>query len=122
MNKSTVDTSKQLSKDFCLGLIYAELYNRGEATKYLINAIPDLGQSNKDMLFVAYLLLADIYKHQRKYTEAIENLNYALEQIQSLKTQKDRVVEMVCCKKIEKNNAEKPKTRKIEISKKIRCS
>lgn len=94
MNKSTDDTIKQLPKEFCLGLIYAELYNHDKATECLIKAIPNLGQSNKDMLFIAHLLLADIYKHQRQYTEAIDNLNSALEEIKSLETQKDRVLEI----------------------------
>lgn len=79
--------------DFCLGLLYAESYDSQKAITSLTKAISILNQSKSENLFVAYLLLADMYKDRRQYKEAIDHFNYALKSIQTFDSQKDRVLE-----------------------------
>ena len=52
-----------------------------------------LEQSNKNMLFVAYLLLADMFKYQQKYQEAIDHFNAAFKLLGLLNNETDRVLE-----------------------------
>ncbi|CAF4091354.1 unnamed protein product [Rotaria magnacalcarata] len=94
INESKENTNTKLCNDFCLGLLYVESYSREKSIQHLREATKNLGKSEKDSLLVTYLLLANIFKRQHNYKEGIKHLNQALELIKSLKTQKDRVLEI----------------------------
>ncbi|CAF2711151.1 unnamed protein product [Rotaria sp. Silwood2] len=93
-NEPKDETIKQLPKDFCLGFLYAESYNRDKAIEYLTKMTTSLQKSDHDILFAVYLLLADMLKHQHEYKKSIENFDQALKSLKSLESQKDRVLEI----------------------------
>ncbi|CAF1629250.1 unnamed protein product, partial [Adineta ricciae] len=93
VTESNGTINKPLTRDFCIGLLYAELYNRDQAIACLKRSMLYLSESNDNMLYIAYLLIADILQQQRKYKDAVENLDATLQLIASLK-EKDRVLEI----------------------------
>ncbi|UJR12748.1 hypothetical protein I4U23_016922 [Adineta vaga] len=91
--QSNSTTSKQMVRHFCLGLLHTELYNRDQAIVCLKKSISYLTESKDNMLYIAHLLLADIFQQQRKYKDAIENFDATLQLINS-SNEKDRVLEI----------------------------
>lgn len=89
----TDQENETLPIHLCLGLLYVASYDSQKAMTPLTKAISILGQSKSENLFVAHLLLADIYKEQRQYKEAIAHFDYALESIKTFESQKDRVLQ-----------------------------
>ncbi|CAF3778658.1 unnamed protein product [Adineta steineri] len=92
--ESKHSSEQQIPGEFCLGLLHAELYNLIPAIENLKKTVSSVGLLDDDMKLAAYLLLANLYKQQFNYQEAIENFNQALKVLKQLNTQKDRVLEI----------------------------
>ena len=91
--KSTDQASKEFPYEFCAGLLHAQSYDTDKAITSITKAVSVLSQSESKNLFVAYLLLADMYKYQHKYEEAMKHFDHALKSISKFDSRKDRVLE-----------------------------
>jgi tetratricopeptide (TPR) repeat protein len=83
-----------LSTNLCLGLLYVKLHNHKTAIECLNKATVAPRQSDQEVLFVAYLLLADMFKQRQQQDAAIANFDQALKFIQPSASQEDAVLEI----------------------------
>ncbi|CAF3539810.1 unnamed protein product [Adineta steineri] len=125
-SESKNGSEQQISNEFCLGLLYAESYNYTSAIQKLQKTVSSVGLPNDDMKLATYLLLANLYKQQFNYHEAIENFNQALRILKQLNTQKDRILEIEisltrieCLSEMSQNNGALVELRELGKSLKV---